>query len=151
VRDLEALPNPLEIRNARPGDAEAMATLVAALGYPAPADVIASRLEEMVAANEIVLVAARGDAPIGLLTAHVTRVLHRPTPVGRLTALVVTESERGQGIGRALVDAAERLLAARGCALVEVTSHRRWEKAHAFYESLGYHATSVRFGKDLSA
>jgi GNAT superfamily N-acetyltransferase len=85
-----------------------------------------------------------------MVTVHVTPVLHRPTPVGRLTALVVTERARHGGIGRALVAAAERLLAARGCALVEVTSNRRLTDAHAFYGRLGYDTTSLRFKKDLA-
>lgn len=139
----------VQVRDARLDDAPALAGLLAELGFPAPADVIASRLSEMIRADKIVLVAARGEDVLGVLTVHVTPVLHRPTPVGRLTALVVTERARGQGVGRSLVEAAERLLAARGCGLVEVTSNRKRPDAHAFYERLGYEATSVRFKKDL--
>jgi ribosomal protein S18 acetylase RimI-like enzyme len=141
----------LLIRDARPDDAPALAALLAELGYPAPAAVIAGRLDAMLGAGEAVLVATRdGEPPLGLLTVHVTPVLHRPTPVGRLTALIVSERARGQGVGRALVRAAERVLAAQGCALVEVTSNRRRTDAHAFYERLGYEVTSLRFGKSVS-
>jgi GNAT superfamily N-acetyltransferase len=85
-----------------------------------------------------------------LLTVHITPVLYRPTSVGRLTALVVAKQERGKGIGRALVDAAEQFFAERGCKLVEVTSNLRLADTHSFYKRLGYEATSLRFKKSLT-
>jgi GNAT superfamily N-acetyltransferase len=109
---------------------------------------MAKRLEAMPPA-ESSLVADRNGHVLGVVTVHVTPVLHRPTPVGRVTALVVTEKARGQGIGRMLVEAAERLLAERGCHLVEVTSNQQLTDAHEFYRRLGYEATSLRFKKVL--
>ena len=146
---MEPSDHSLEIRDARPADAPALAALLAELGFPGAAGAVAERLDAMLGAGEVVLVAVRDGKSLGLLTAHVTPVLHRPTPVGRLTALIVTESARGQGIGRALVGAAERVFAMRGCGLVEVTSNRRLTDAHAFYERLGYEVTSLRFKKSL--
>jgi GNAT superfamily N-acetyltransferase len=139
----------MEIRDARADDAPALAALFTELGFPASRAAIAKRLDALLRAGETVLVAMREGETVGVLTVHVTPVLHRPTPVGRLTALVVTETARGRGVGRALVQAAERTLAARGCALIEVTSNRRLTEAHRFYEHLGYEATSVRFKKAL--
>jgi GNAT superfamily N-acetyltransferase len=139
------------IREATPADAAEAARLLAALGYPTPPDVLASRLQSFAAAGETALVAAEGlGRLLGLVTIHLTPVLHRAGPVGRMTALVVDESARGRGVGRALVSAAEALLKARGCVLIEVTSNKRRADAHAFYERLGYDATSLRFGKPLA-
>jgi len=90
------------------------------------------------------------ESLLGVLTLHITPVLHRAGPVGRLTMLVVDESARGEGIGRALVTAAEAYFAERGCALVEVTSNKRRTDAHAFYERLGYQGTSERFAKPVN-
>jgi len=137
------------IRHARPDDSPALAALVTELGFPTPATAVSARLDAMLGASEGVLVATRDGEPVGLLTFHVTPVLHRPTPVGRITALVVAEPVRGQGIGRALVEAAELLLARRGCGLAEVTSNRQLTDAHRFYERLGYEVTSLRFKKSL--
>jgi GNAT superfamily N-acetyltransferase len=142
---------PIEIRDARPADADALAPLLAELGYPTSPDVIAKRLDALSAISETVLVAADGTDLLGVITVHVTPVLHRPTYVGRITTLVVAERAHGRGVGRALVEAAERLLAKRGCALLEVTSNSKRTDAHAFYEHLGYEKTSVRFWKALSA
>jgi GNAT superfamily N-acetyltransferase len=83
------------------------------------------------------------------LSTSIMRVLHRPAPVGRISMMVVDERVRNRGIGAALVRAAERLLAERGCYMVEVTSHVRRTDAHRFYERLGYERTSVRLARTL--
>src|SRR5204863_3055212 len=105
----------------------------------------------LLAAREVVLVAELDGDLVGLATVHVTTVLHRPTSVGRITALVVAERARRRGVGRALVAASERWIAARGCGLLELTSNRQRIEAHAFYERLGYEPTSLRFKKSLAA
>jgi GNAT superfamily N-acetyltransferase len=95
-------------------------------------------------------VAARADGTLaGAVTLHQMIVLHRLRPVGRITALVVDAPDRGRGIGRALVAAAEAALARSGCGLLEITSNVRLAEAHAFYEHLGYERTSFRFAKVL--
>ncbi|HSM36512.1 MAG TPA: GNAT family N-acetyltransferase, partial [Longimicrobiales bacterium] len=93
--------------------------------------------------------AAGPVALVGAITLHSMRVLHRPKPVGRITSLIVDERARGSGLGRALMDAAERALSERGCGLVEVTSHVRRTEAHTFYRHLGYERTSHRFARDV--
>lgn len=139
------------VREATPDDAAAIARLLAELGYPWTPDIVAERLKALNAIGNTALVAQRGDEVVGVLTLSAMLVLHRPQPVGRISAFVVTERCRGQGIGRTLVDAAERHLSAKGCGLVEVTSNRRREDAHAFYERLGYERTSYRFAKPLES
>jgi len=141
----------IRIRNARADDAPGLAPLLAELGFPSTVEQVTIRLGTMLAAGEVVLVAVGPEDGklLGMTTVHVTPVLHRPTSVGRLTALVVKENARGRGIGRALVLAGEALLADRGCALVEITSNRRLTDAHSFYEHLGYERTSHRFKKSL--
>ena len=131
------------IRDAVAADAPAIAALIAALGYEVSAADVRARL-----AGAGALVADEGGV-IGVVTTSVMNVLHRPRPVGRISMLVVAEAVRGGGIGAALVAEAERRLAERGCGLVEVTSNARRERAHAFYERLGYQRTSWRFAKTL--
>jgi GNAT superfamily N-acetyltransferase len=137
------------IRLAAAADAAALAELIEQLGYNANAREVAERLATMQAEGRAVLVAEAGGAVIGCLSTSVMRVLHRPAPVGRISMMVVDEGQRGAGIGAALVAEAERLLAAQGCYMVEVTSHVRRERAHRFYERLGYERTSVRLAKTL--
>jgi len=139
--------NLTQIRDAVPGDVEAICNLLGELGFPSSPQEVRERLGAMQSA---VLVAVNQDAVVGVITTAIMSVLHRPRPVGRLSALVVSKQERGKGVGSALVSAAEKMLMQRGCGLIEVTSNFRLEEAHSFYKRIGYEATSYRFKKELS-
>ncbi|MFI5233247.1 MAG: GNAT family N-acetyltransferase [Gemmatimonadales bacterium] len=145
---------PIEVREVELADAAEVMRLLAQLGHAQPAGEPAARLTAFLDQGERVLVAARapsapGSALVGAVTLHIMPVMHRAGPIGRLTAVVVDEPVRGKGVGRALVAASEAFLLARGCAMIEITSNRKRTEAHAFYEGLGYAATSLRFAKQL--
>jgi ribosomal protein S18 acetylase RimI-like enzyme len=141
-------PPKLAIREAKPKDADAIAALIGELGFDASAGDVAKRLRALAKSGEPVLV-AEGGAIIGCLSWHLTPVLHRPTPVGRVTMLVVTDKARREGVGEKLVAEAEARVAARGCGLIEVTSNIQLGGAHAFYRAIGFERTSYRFVKPL--
>jgi GNAT superfamily N-acetyltransferase len=138
------------IRPAAATDAVELARLFTVLEHPTSAADVTARWAQWAAEGNDALVADRGDGTLaGLATLHRTRVLHRPAPVGRITALVVDATERGRGIGRALVAAAEERLTRDGCILLEITSNLRRADAHAFYERIGYARTSLRLARTL--
>jgi ribosomal protein S18 acetylase RimI-like enzyme len=138
------------IRKAGPADAAAIASLIDELGYPVSAADVEERLRLIAEAGQSVLVGELGGEVIGCLSTSLMHVLHRPAPVGRISMMVVDEKHRGRGIGAQMVGEAERLLAAKGCRLVEVTSNNRRTDAHRFWQSNGYEKTSSRFEKDVS-
>jgi ribosomal protein S18 acetylase RimI-like enzyme len=141
-------PPPLEIRPARPSDREAIAALVTGLGFESSPDEVAARLAALAKVRETPLIAEQGEV-LGVLAWHVTPVLHRPAPVGRITMMVVAEGERRRGVGRALVEAACGQMRSKGCGLIEVTSNIDLSGAHGFYRRLGFERTSYRFAKTL--
>jgi GNAT superfamily N-acetyltransferase len=139
------------IRPARASDVLELVRLFGELGYVMAPDVLAKRWAAFAAGGEQAFVAVDEASPderlFGVATVHATPVLHRAGPVGRVTALVVDATLRGRGIGRALMAAAERWAAERGCVLLEVTSNQRRVDAHKFYEGLGFERTSFRFAR----
>jgi GNAT superfamily N-acetyltransferase len=86
---------------------------------------------------------------MGLVTIHVRYTLNHEAPIAQITLLVVEESSRGQGVGRALVEATERFALERGAKRIVVTTALQRADAHAFYERIGYAHTGRRYGKDF--
>ena len=139
----------IAVRDATAADCGAIKQLIDQLGYPVTAGEIEERLSLIGDAGQAVLLAELDGSVIGCLSTSVMHVLHRPAPVGRISMMVVDKAHRGRGIGARMVREAERLLAAKGCRLVEVTSNNRRTDAHRFWESNGYERTSSRFAKDV--
>jgi GNAT superfamily N-acetyltransferase len=130
-------------------DAPEIARLLTELGHAASAGSVKDVWDLWVFEGNSAYVAAINDKLLGLATMHRMIVLHRPKPVGRITALVVDAAYRSQGIGRALVAHAEVALAQAGCGLLEITTNPSRVEAMAFYEGIGYQRTNVRLSKDL--
>jgi GNAT superfamily N-acetyltransferase len=143
----------LTIREATEADAAALAPLLAVLGYATPPEVLRERLTAFrdVDPSGHVLAAFDEDGrALGFPTLHHTPVLHRPTAVGRITALAVDAAAQGRGVGRRLVEAAERLCRAAGLARIEVTSGLTHTPAYDFYRHLGYADHGLRFARVLA-
>ena len=139
------------IRDAADADAAGLGPLLETLGYPADAESIAERLRAQRAADPTgrVLIALDGPEIVGFAVLHSTPALHRPTAVGRITAIAVTSSRQGRGVGRELLRAAEDHFRAQGLGRIEVTSGPTHQKAYEFYRRLGYEDQGVRFAKNL--
>ena len=141
----------MSVRDATASDAPALAPLLGELGYPADADALASRMRRMLDRNDQrVLVAERNGATLGLLALHVFPVLAYDRDLAMIMALVVTNSARGLGVGRALIDRAEEVGKSLGASRLMVTTHVRRADAHAFYERLGFEFTGRRYVRPIS-
>lgn len=151
ANDTKPEPKPVEpkLRPAKPGDAKQVAALIDYLGHPITEGAVRKNLATLAKRGETPMVATLGKDVVGLIGIHVMVTVHRDAPVGRIPILVVAKDAQGHGIGRMLVEEAERLLKKAGCELVEVTSNDRRADAHAFYRHLGYERTSIRFMKKL--
>jgi GNAT superfamily N-acetyltransferase len=143
----------VRIREAQGADAEAVAALLAELGYPNAPDRVAERIERFAGepASRF-LVADGGNHLLGFASATIMPLAHEAGSWCRLSALIVAQSRRRSGVGRALVETVETWAGVEGCRYVEVTSGERPEReaAHRFYERLGYEPTSKRYLKELT-
>jgi GNAT superfamily N-acetyltransferase len=144
----EPPPRP-KLRSAKPADATVIAELIHFLGHEIDEKSVRKNIAKLAKAGEPPLVATIGKQIVGLCGVHRMVTVHRPAPVGRISALVVARDAQYLGIGRMLVEAAEQFLKKAGCQLVEVTSNDRRTAAHAFYRHLGYERSSIRFFKKL--
>ncbi len=64
-----------------------------------------------------------------------------------ISAFVVDEDCRGEGIGAALLNAAEQHAFAPGCGQIELSGNERRIRSHTFYEHNGYEEKRKRFVK----
>ena len=137
----------LTIRDARADDAAAIASLLGQLGYETDAAAVPPRLERLVIVGDRVVVAVLEDEVVGLAHLHASPTLEHERPAAKINALVVDESHRGEGVGRALVEAMEAEARARRCLFLTTAARR--EDAHAFYRRIGLEETGTRFTKTL--
>jgi len=140
----------MELRPARPEDAAGVATLLGQLGYPASSEAAARRLRALEASgSDDVWVAERDGTILGLVAIHVSGSLEYDGDVAKVSAIVVDEAARRQGVGEQLMALAEGEARRRGCVLLFLTTAERRKDAHAFYRSLGFEETGRRFAKAL--
>jgi GNAT superfamily N-acetyltransferase len=140
----------LLVRDARVDDADALARLCSQLGYPTRPDAIPGRLARIDDdANARALVATVDAVVVGLTTIHLRYTMNHETPIAQITLLVVDETSRGSGVGRALVERAEAWAWERGSKRLVVTTALQRAGAHAFYERLDFKHTGRRYGKDF--
>ena len=140
----------LTIRPALAGDAERLATLLTQLGYRAAPTAIPARLGALQAAGGIALVAVTdGGRVVGAASGARLVTLHADRPTAYITALVIDEGCRRQGVGRQLVAALERWARDSGCHRISVTSAEHRSDAHIFYPSCGFPYSGRRFTKVL--
>jgi GNAT superfamily N-acetyltransferase len=138
------------IRDAAPADGETIAGLLTQLGYPSEAAAVEARLDRLRIVGDRVVVAEVDGRVAGLAHLQVSPAIERDRPAAKLGALVVDEAQRGQGIGRALVEAMEAEARLRGCELLFLTTAERRDDAHAFYERVGLERSGRRYARTLS-
>ncbi len=134
-----------------PEDVEAAARLSTELGYPATTEELAGRLADLSwREDHAVLIAELDGTVIGWIHVQESRLVVEP-PRADITGLVVSREVRREGVGRTLVEAAERWAAERGADRIRVRSNVVRDDAHAFYPAIGFEVakTSTVFEKQL--
>lgn len=141
----------LEVRAAILQDAAVIVDLYKQLGYPDASGGVEGRLSRLIGDDAShVLVAVNQSQVIGVLVMHVFHPLHVARPWAVISSLVVDETQRSHGAGRALIAQAQRASEEHACAHVELACSERRTSAHGFYESQGFVEIRKRFVKKLT-
>jgi GNAT superfamily N-acetyltransferase len=141
----------MKVRRLDVDDSAALVPLLEQLGYSSTERSIRGRVACLLSDSRVGCWVADDNAQItGLITGHLSWHIEFDGPVARLTALVVEESTRGQGIARQLTAAFEDWARLHNSSKASLNSNMSREDAHAVYAKLGWVITGVRFAKDLS-
>ena len=105
--------------------------------------------------NAALLVAEQDGAVIGLTHVHILSSPDRPAAVPRrygvIEIVAVAEGFRRQGIGKALLDRAERWILGRGTNEIQLGVWEFNANARALYEQLGYETAVRRLWKRVDS
>ncbi|MDP8962087.1 MAG: GNAT family N-acetyltransferase [Actinomycetota bacterium] len=152
---LMAATAPCLVRPARADDWPAVAALLEGLGRPA---VLAGNdavrhgdlfVLYLARADASALVAEVGGVVVGFVDVEFRQRLNHSTRQAWIPDLVVEESHRGRGVGRALLARAEELARQRGCWGMALESAKWRQRAHAFYRARGWRDASLSFTMPL--
>lgn len=142
----------MDIRQAAPQDAGSLANLVFQLGYSGTPEEIVRRLAPLSAsASDAVFTAVEAGSVVGFIHVRVVRLLEADA-FAEIAALVVSDAQRGRGVGHSLVEAAETWAREQRMDRIRVRSNVIRERAKKFYEREGYAVTKVTnvFDKPLA-
>jgi ribosomal protein S18 acetylase RimI-like enzyme len=130
------------VRRAELADAEAVGRLMhdfnAEFDEPTPEPAqIAERIRELLAGGDTAILLA-GSGPDGLAILRFRLAITTPGLECHLAELYVVPARRGQGLGRALMNAAIDAARARGADYMDLGTSEDDVAARALYESLGF-------------
>ena len=74
---------------------------------------------------------------------------HQGAPSAIIEDVAVDPALHGQGIGTAMMQYAIRLASENGCYKAVLSSNLKRERAHAFYDSLGFERHGYSFRVDI--
>jgi GNAT superfamily N-acetyltransferase len=136
---------PIDLRAATVADAERIAALFTDEGYPSGPSDIVERLARFDTEGSRVIVADNGGEVLGFVAVHALPRFEHSDRIIRIMALVVDAGERGRGIGRLLMEEAERIGRELDAAFAEVTAGHHRPDARRLYEELGYDGTVAAY------
>jgi GNAT superfamily N-acetyltransferase len=136
---------PTTLRRAEPVDADRIATLFTDEGYPSGPSDILERLGRFSSPESQVIVADHGGEVLGFIALHAVPRFEHSDRILRVMALVVDAGVRERGVGRLLMEEAERVGRELGAAWAEVTAGHHRPDARRLYEELGYDASVAAY------
>lgn len=142
---------PFTIRRATLTDGAAIVRLNTHFnGSSMPADELAAQMERCAAVETLYLAEVAGEA-IGYVCLRIVPTICSAQLWAEVTELFVEPAYQKQGIGKALIEQAEREAIARGAVELFLMTGFKNTNAHHFYHRVGYSMQCFTLKKDLSA
>jgi len=145
----------MKVRSAEPRDFDAITELLEKLGRNSVTDQTRDRCREIYAAqlsdpaaDHLVAEDDEGEV-VGFCSLHFRKRLNYTTPEAWVPDLIVSEGLRRTGIGKALLEHAERRAIERGCWGLSLESAYHRVEAHRFYAAFGMRDAGKSFHKLL--
>nr|BFE84126.1 GNAT family N-acetyltransferase [Planobispora longispora] len=91
--------------------------------------------------NELIVAERDGEVVGTMQLTYIPGISRRGALRLQIEAVRITAALRGQGLGRKMMGWAIERGRERGCAVVQLTTDKRREDAHRFYDSLGFAAS----------
>jgi GNAT superfamily N-acetyltransferase len=135
----QSLAGRVTIRPVRVGDAERVADLSGQLGYPSSVEDIRRRFHEIAdnPRHGFFVAELSGGEVLAWIHTYVCNLIVDDKRA-EIWGLVVEGGYRNQGLGKLMMDHAERWAGDMGCRAVCLRSNVIRDGAHAFYERAGY-------------
>jgi len=140
------------IRPYRRSDLNDILELMSDLGYPASLDKLETRMERMEKLNDYATFMAELDGEVaGMMGLRCVYAYELDEPAVQISLLVTKQKHQGQGVGKALIDFAERWALQFGAGSMVLTSGIKPERdaAHRFYTHMGFAVNGYRFVKKI--
>jgi GNAT superfamily N-acetyltransferase len=125
------------VREALEGDAERIAALAHQLGYKVNNAHVRSTLETRSADYEIFVAVVARAGVVGWIGVRARQTLTNSRRA-EVEGLVVEDEYRGTGVGKRLLERAERWGREHDCVVLRLLTNVVRERAHRFYEREGY-------------
>lgn len=141
----------IKIRTVSINDADDICTISGKyLGYPCEPSLVRDKIGKLNPDREAVFVAMKDDNAVGYIHVEKYDLLYFET-MANILGLAVKTEYRHNGIGKALVSAAEAWASENNIKIMRLNSGASRTDAHEFYKHLGYESDKgqLRFTKDL--
>ena len=138
-----------EIRQAQEEDATRIVALLLLLGYETTPSIVEALIANSHRKTDEINVGIREGVIVAVMTLIYFDYFPSAEKRCRITAIVVDEHVRDQGIGTALMDYAKARAKAERCKTLEITTSLLRHHTHSFYESRGFRKTSYMYVQEL--
>jgi len=140
----------VEINPAKASDAPAIKKLLYQLGYNVALDKLTQSLTSP-ARNDLILTCRINNQIVGTMSLIIFDYLPSLHKTCRITALVIDQSARGQGIGTQCIEFATKYARDNACHELEVTTSLKREQTQKYYKNVGFVKASYRYALRLNS